>query len=276
MKVKFGLLAAPVIAAAFAACTSDSTGRVSLAMSSVRPGGPAPSATVFGGVASPSVVTAGDSTVISMGNDTIVIRSAELVLREVELKRVEAQECDNVEGNDDCDEFETGPFLVALPLGTTATETVVSIDAAPGMYDELQFKIHKPEDDSSGDDAFLAAHPTFARISIRVTGTYSQAGTRSDFTYESDLNAEQEVLLSPPLTVTEGQPANVTLRIDIASWFLNAAGSALVNPATANKGQPNEQVVENRIQASIDAFRDDDHDGHDDDDVNDDNSGPGI
>jgi hypothetical protein len=264
MKVKLGLLAASILAAV-TACTTDSTGRVSLALSSIRPAGPSPSATVFGGIASPSVVTAGDSTVISMGNDTIIVRSAKLVLREVELKRVEAQECDNVEGNDDCDEFETGPFLVALPLGTTATETVVSIDAAPGMYDELEFQIHKPEDDSSDDDAFLAANPTFAGISIRVTGTYSQAGSRSDFTYESDLNAEQEILLSPPLTVSEGQPANVTLRIDISSWFLNAAGDALVNPATANKGQPNEQVVENRIQASIDAFRDDDHNGHDDD-----------
>jgi hypothetical protein len=200
-----------------------------------------------------------------MGNDTIIVRSAELVLREVKLKRVEAQECDEVEGNGDCDEFETGPFLVSLPLGTTATETVVSVDAAPGMYDELEFGIHKPEDDSSDDDAFLAANPTFARISIRVTGTYSQAGSRSDFTYESDLNAQQEILLSPPLTVNEGQPANVTLRIDISTWFLNGAGSALVDPATANKGQPNEQVVENRIQASIDAFRDDDHNGHDDD-----------
>lgn len=265
MSLKSGLLVAPLAAALFAACTTDSTGRVSLALSSIRPGSPSPSATIFGGAASPTVVTAGDSTVIAMGNDTIIIRSAELVLKEVELKRVEAQECDSVEGNDDCDEFEVGPFLVALPLGTTATATVVSIDAAPGMYDELQFKIHKPEDDAAEDDAFLAANPTFARISIRVTGTYSQAGTRSDFTYESDLNAEQETLLSPPLTVSEGQPVNVTLRIDIAGWFLNAAGDALVNPATANKGQPNEQVVENRIQASIDAFRDDDHNGHDDD-----------
>jgi hypothetical protein len=276
MNRTLGLAAALVLAAALAACTTDSTGRVSLALSSIRPSTPSPSATVFGGAASRTVVTAGDSTVIAMGNDTIIIRSAELVLKQVELKRVEAQDCDNVEGNDDCDEFQVGPFLVALPLGTTATETVVSIDAAPGMYDKFEFKIHKPEDDSVADDAFIAANPTFAGISIRVTGTYSQAGTRGDFTYESDLNAEQEILLSPPLTVSEGQPANVTLRIDISSWFLNAAGDALVNPATANKGQPNEQVVENRIQASIDAFRDDDHDGHDDDDVNDDNSGPGI
>ena len=264
MKLNLGFLAAPIVAAVFTACTSDSAGRVSLAVSSVRPG-TTPSATMFGGGASPSVVTAGDSTVIALGNDTIIVRSAELVLREVELKKVEAEGCDDIEGNDDCDEFETGSILVALPLGTTATETVVSIDAPPGMYDELAFKIHKPEDDSAEDDAFLASNPTFAGVSIRVTGTYSQAGSRSDFKYESDLNAEQEIQLVPPLTVSEGQPVNVTLRIDISTWFLNGAGTALVNPATANKGQANEQVVENRIQASIDAFRDDDHDGHDDD-----------
>lgn len=265
MKSKLGFLAGSLVAMVFTACTSDNTGRVSLALSSIRPGTPAPSATLLGGAPSPSVVTAGDSTMIVMGNDTIIIRSAELVLREVELKKVEAEGCDDIAGNGDCDEFETGSLLVALPLGTTATETVVSVDAPPGTYDELKFKIHKPEDDSAEDDAFLAANPTFAGVSIRVKGTFSQAGSRSDFTYESDLNAEQEIQLSPPLTVSDGQPANVTLRIDISTWFLNQAGTALVDPASANKGQPNEQVVENRIQASIDAFRDDDHNGHDDD-----------
>jgi hypothetical protein len=198
-----------------------------------------------------------------MGSDTIIVRSAELVVREVELKRVEAEGCDDVVGNGDCDEFETGAVLAALPLGTTATETVLSIDAPAGMYDELEFKIHKPEAPEDAD--FLAANPTFAGVSIRVKGTYSQAGTRSDFTFESDLNEDQEIALSPPLTVSEGQPASVTLRIDIASWFLNGAGTALVNPATANKGQANEGVVKDNIEASIDAFRDDDHNGHDDD-----------
>ena len=55
--------------------------------------------------------------------------------------------------------------------------------------------------------------------------------------------------------------------VDIANWFLNAGGTALVDPASANKGQPNESVVRDRIEASIEAFRDDDHDGHDDDGV---------
>jgi hypothetical protein len=257
------IVAAPFVAGLVAACTSDSAGRVSLALSSVRPGTPAPSVALPGATSSPTIITAGDSTIIALGNDTIFVRSAELVVREVELKRVEAEGCDDVVGNDDCDEFETGAVLATLPLGNTATETVVSVDAPAGMYDELEFKIHKPEAPEDAD--FLAANPTFAGLSIRVKGTYSQGGTRSDFTFESDLNEDQEVALSPPLTVSEGQSANVTLRIDIASWFLNGAGTALVNPATANKGQPNEGVVKDNIEASIDAFRDDDHNGHDDD-----------
>lgn len=264
MKSKLGFLAGSLVVLVFTACTSDSTGRVSLAMSSVRPGTAAPSPAIFGSAASPSVVTAGDSTVISMGADTIVLRSVEMVVREVELKRVEAEGCDSVSGNDDCEEFETGTTLVSPPLGATATETVISINAPPGQYDQLEFKIHKPEDNSE-DAAFLAANPSFAGVSIRVTGTYSQAGTRSDFTFTSDLNASQEVLLSPPLTVADGQAANVTLRVDVSTWFVNGAGTSLVNPATANKGQANEGVVKDNIEASIDAFRDDDHNGHDDD-----------
>jgi hypothetical protein len=131
------------------------------------------------------------------------------------------------------------------------------------MYDELKFEVHKPE--SSNDAAFIVTHPDFDGVAIRVTGAYSQAGSRSDFTFTSELTAEQQILISPPLTVSDGVATNVTLRVDIGSWFLNAGGTALINPASANKGQVNESVVKDRIQASIDAFRDDNHDGHDDD-----------
>src|SRR5262245_46232753 len=255
-------LVVPLIAGLLVACSTDTTGRLSLSLSSVRPGIPTPSAALSGIAGSPSVATDGDSTVIALGNDTIILRGIAVVLREVELKRVEAAECDSIPDNDDCEEFETGAMLVALPLGNTATETVVSVNAPAGMYDELEFEVHKPE--APDDAAFLALNPTFDGVSIRVTGTYSQAGSRSNFVFESDLNEKQEVLLSPPLTVSDGQAANLTLRIDISTWFLNAGGTALVDPATANKGQPNENVVRDRIQASIDAFRDDDHDGHDD------------
>jgi len=246
-----------------AACSENTTGALSLALTTARPIG-APLATAPGAItAAPRVTTAGDSTVIVLGNDTIILRSVEVVLREIELERVEVADCDSIMDNDDCEKFETGPVLAALPLGTAATETMITVNAPPGMYDELEFEIHKAS--SSDDAAFIAAHPAFNGISIRVTGTYSQAGTRSDFVFTSELDLEQEIVLSPPLTVSEGTPTNVTLRLDVSTWFLNGAGTALVDPATGNKGQANESVVTGHIHDSVDAFHDDDRDGHDDD-----------
>lgn len=217
-----------------------------------------------------SVVQAGDSTVVALGNDTVIIRSVELVLREIELERVDAPaDCDSTAaGQDDaCEEFTVGVQLVALPLGN-ATDKVITIDAPAGLYDEVEFDIHKPE--SSNDAAFIAAHPDFDGVSIRVTGTYSQAGSRSDFVYTTDLDKEQEQALIPPLDVTAGGPVNVTLRVDIASWFLTESGLSLVDPATANQGGQNEGVVKNNIEQSIEAFHDDDSDGLDDDSEDDD------
>ena len=261
MKRHVGMVAA-LAAFTLIACSDNTAGRLSLALTS-RPANPPAASSPLQSFGAPTVTTAGDSSVIAMGNDTIVVRSIELVLREIELKRVEVVECDSVPDNDDCEEFEVGPVVVSVPLGGVATETMVSILAPAGLYNRLEFEIHKPE--SSNDAAFIAAHPDFNGVSIRVTGTYSQAGTRSDFVYTSDLGAEQEVFIDPPLTVADGVATNVTLRVDIGSWFLNAGATALVDPATANKGQPNESVVKDRIQASLDAFHDDDHDGHDDD-----------
>ena len=254
----------PLVMLTAAACSDSTTGAVSLALTTVRPLGVPLGSAPSSITPAPQVTTAGDSTVIVLANDTIILRSVELVLREIELKAVEDEACDSIADNDDCEEFETGPVLVSLSLGTTATETMISVNAPPGQYDELEFEIHKPSD--SDEAAFIAAHPAFDGVSIRVMGTYSQAGTRSDFTFTSDLNAEQEIDLAPPITVSEGAATTVTLRVDVATWFLNAAGTALIDPASANQGQANEGVVQDRIEASIDAFRDDDHDGHDDDD----------
>src|SRR5258706_10620010 len=263
MKTRLLPLSIPLLLLATAACSDSTTGTVSLALTSARPAGAPLGTAPVGIAATPQVTTAGDSTVIALGNDTIILRSVELVLREIELKAVEDAACDTIADNDDCEEFETGPVLVSLPLGATATETMISVSAPAGQYDKLEFKIHKPSD--SDQAAVIAAHPDFNGVSIRVTGTYSQAGTRSALVFTSDLDAEQEVELRPPLTVSAGAGTDVTLRVDVATWFLNAGGTALVAPAPRNTGQPNEGVVGDRIEASFDAFRDEDHDGHDDD-----------
>jgi hypothetical protein len=252
-------LVALALSLAVGACSDSNTGTVSFALTARQAAAPSATAAFSSVAAAPSVAATGDSTVIMLGNDSIIIRSAQLVLRKVELKRSDVASCDAVAGNDDCEEFETGATLVTLPLGSATIAQQVSVAAPPGTFSALEFEIHKPS--SSEDAAFITANPDFATISIRVTGTYSQAGTRSAFTFTSDVDQNEEATLPSPVTVQAGQALNVTLRVDISGWYLNAAKTALVDPASANQGGANESVVANNIQTSFQAFEDDNHDG---------------
>ena len=248
--MKYALTA--VTAVLIAGACSDGAGpagdrTVSLSLTSAGAGAPA-GAPRFS-------VAAGDT--MRVGSDILVIDRVQIVLREIELKRVNHDACDSIVGDDDsCEEFEIGPILVDLPLGG-AVETVLSVAIDTGTYGELEFELHKPEDD---DTAFLSAHPDFAETTIRVTGSFN--GTA--FVYETDLNVEQELDLVPPLTITDAAVAtNVTLRVDLSGWFL--VGGTLVNPQTANKGGQNEGVVNENVKNSFKAFEDHDRDGDDSD-----------
>jgi hypothetical protein len=200
----------------------------------------------------------GDPVEYTDGTNTLVISSVEMVVKEVELEPEEdASGCDDGESEDNCEEIESGPFLFDLPLTGGAT-SVITVEVVPGTYDEFEFKIHKPEDDD-GDDTFLADHPDFEGVSIRVQGTWNGAA----FIYETDLSAEQELELVPPLVVTDAGTSDITLFIDVGTWFRFSDG-LLIDPSTANEGGANESTVENNIEQSFDTFEDDDHDGHDD------------
>ena len=282
MKRAMLLLAVPVV---LAACSADrggpnvAMGRVNLAVSGQR--------SMFAST-STSVILAGDSTKITADSDTVIVRSVDLVVRRIELKPVETAACDTVgdggehgdsaehadtgsehpdtAGDDGeaerdregCEEIKGGPVLVSLPLGDTAVMALVSVAAPAGQYDALEFKIHAPR--LPRDSAFLAANPGFDSISIKVTGTFSHKGTRTDFTFTSALEGEEEVDISPPLVVDASGTANVTLRFDIAGWFAGPGGVGVVDPGNAANGG----LINENIHRSINAFEDDNHDGHDD------------
>lgn len=235
-----------------AACSDGSgpgsTGRQVSFQLATRASGPAPA---------PGMASLAGTETIALGNDTIVVTQVELVLRQIELKRVGGLVCDTTVVGDDCEELKTGPVLLDLPLGAgAARQFTVPVDT--GSYGKIEFEIHKPS--RSDDAAFLAQHPAFDGVSIRMTGTYN--GT--PFTYTSDLDVEQEADLVPPLTVTDTNGANLTLFVDLSTWFANQQGTGLIDPASANKGGAFESEVKNNIEASFKAFEDDDRDGHDD------------
>ena len=125
------------------------------------------------------------------------------MLREIELKRVESTSGCGDSEHDGCEKLELGPILLDLPLGGTGgAARSFSVAVAAGSYDEIEFEIHKPSDDDASDAAFLQAHPDFAGVSVKVDRHLQR---RSRSATSSDLNAEEEIELNPPL-VTQPSP----------------------------------------------------------------------
>ena len=228
------------------------------------------------------------SDTLTDASHTLVLDSVQLVLRDIRFKRVEETACDGDDDStesgglrlaasrhdslhhgdggghdgqaDGCEVFNAGPYLLDVPLDTAVSKAfAVAVDT--GTYDQVRIKVHKPSH-SGGDpkDAqFLASHPEFDDVSVRVVGSFN--GT--PFVFVQDIEAEQRMDFVPALVVADSvSNINVTLKVDLAGWFSDGAGS-LVDPATANKGGANDHLVQDNIRDSFHAFRDDDRDGVD-------------
>ncbi len=212
-----------------------------------------------------STSSAKSQTFTDASGNTLTIDQAELILREIEFEREDDGEC---EGNDDdgCEKIEQGPVLVRVPLDGSAPQTVLEAALPEGLWDEVEFEVHKLERDDASDRVFLDDTGFPEGVSIRVQGVWTPAGgSATPYTYISDLNEEQEIELEPPMQVTADRPANVTFRVDIDRWFRQSGGT-LVNPERGNDDRDLESLIEDNIEASIEAFEDDDRDGDDDDD----------
>jgi hypothetical protein len=204
----------------------------------------------------PSTLTSAADFIQTNGADTLILTRVAIVLSEIEIERVEETECAAGEEEDNCEEFELGPILLELDLNG-GVKQLVSAMIPPGSYDELEFEIDKPDDDDAADSLFVAANPDFADVSIRVEGTWNG----EPFLFTQDVDEEQELDLSPPLVIEdEGAALNLTLLLDLSTWFVRGDGS-LLDPRSALTGQVNEGLVEDNIKRSIEVFEDDDQDG---------------
>lgn len=234
-----------VVVLALAGCgerrAHEASGTVALRLAT-RPEAPAPV----------TARSAGDSTILSLGRDSIIIRRAELMVKDILLAPIESGECDPEEEEEECAAVETAPLRLPLPLNErTGPPIKAAVRAA--KYIVFHFAFSVPE---AGQNA--------AGASIRVEGTYSRAGKRTPFVYTSALSEEHETALLPGVTVAADSTTSMTLRFNLAAWFLNAEKKALIDPATANAGGPNQQLVHDNIRMSIAAFRDENFDGLDD------------
>ncbi len=253
-------LTATLVAGTVAAC-SESTSpafsgqSMSLSFAGTAPPGVSPSVS---GVMSVQNILA-DTLVQVNGTDTLKITSAQVVMRRISLKRVESSSvnCDTMPetAQNSCEEFTIRALLVSLPL-VQGVQTALSVPVDSGHYQGVEFKIHKPGNDSI-DLAFKAANPGFDSISIKVTGLFNGV----PFTFVSQMDVEQEFDFPTPLVVdASGTATNLTLRLNLATWFVNSGTGALINPTSANPGGANSGLVNSNIQHSAKAFEDKNHD----------------
>lgn len=244
--------AALLALAALSAC-SDSTGS----------GGTRPLSLSFSTASTTSRSASADLLTVTAGADPIVITRAQIVLSRTELEREGATCTTAPAGEDDeseCPEVKLGPMLVDLPVDAS-TKGVLAVSLPAGTYTELETRIDAVSSESDGDNAtasaFLAANPQFRGVSVRVEGTYNG----QPFVYTSAVESELELEFNPPVVIDAAN--NVTVHVDLASWFRRADGTS-IDPRTATAGSTNRQVVDENIKRSFHAFGDDDRDGRDD------------
>lgn len=209
---------------------------------------------------------AGNIVLVGLAQDTMVISKLEMVLSHVKLRRVGVTTCpDSMPASSQrgrshdaggCSRLDLGPMLMDMPLGGSSTSPL-AVTVPAGTYHEFEFElgdINTKATATQVEKDFLAAHPEFRDVTVRVTGTYK--GTA--FTFTSKAQTEVEFEFEPSLTVETGVNDNVSTTVDLAAWFKDASG-AIVAPTVSNQVR-----IDQNILSSFSAFGDKDRDGKED------------
>jgi hypothetical protein len=206
----------------------------------------------------PATSTVSASIQIGTGANSLTINQAQIVLSKIELSP--SGTCATASEKDDCDELQAGPAIVDLPVDGT-TKVVLDGAVPPGKYNGLHAKLDavKPDEDEPGVSAFLVAHPDWKGISVKVTGVFTDAKSQThNFTFASEADAEIEAAFQPAITVATST-SNITVSVDVASWFKDKAG-AVIDPTDPANARP----IDHNVQRSFRTFEDHDRDGIDD------------
>lgn len=242
------LILCGVAALSFGAATacSDATGsrRVPLSLSfSTKSFGAKPNVmSPFGFKADLVVGTPGD----------LVLTKAHVIVDGIELSHNDGPNCEGT-GEFECEDFEQSAQLVEIPLAN-GVNTQLTVPVPEGTYERLDAHIRVPESVDASIATFIAAHPEFAGKSVRVEGKYK--GT--PFIYTAPIDAQLELKFNTPLVVSSTSK-NITVDVDVASWFKNSAGVALDPADPANAA-----TIAANIRRSFNVFEDDNEDGESD------------
>ena len=191
---------------------------------------------------------------------TVRISSAKVVLSRIELASDAACANDAIDDADEADDatetpdqpeanapdtentdehdcaVQVDPVTVDLPLDG-ATKVILDALVPAGTYTGVRANLEH----------------------VNVIGVFTDpGGTDHAFTFTSDVEAGLSVDFASPVTV-DANSKNLTVDVDVSSWFKDASG-AVLDPTNA----ANQEAIEHAVRASLRAFEDDNQDGQDD------------
>ena len=170
----------------------------------------------------------------------MVLEEDQLVITEVKMF-IEEMELDGTSGTKD---FEVENFIINLPLDGSPL-ILTRGELPPGLYDEFEMEIEKPDDDVDVSD------PEFRD----ETGSYSMVIKGSyegeDFTFRSQEDFEINIDLFPPLEIEESETSVMVITVDVSGWFKGQDGETL-DPKDFN----NTERINDNIEHSFEAFED--------------------
>jgi len=148
--------------------------------------------------------------------DTLTLTSVKVLVKHLELET-------DIDDNDELEdslEFESKPFVIEFNADTQ-NYTIEKRLPVNGTYDEVEVEIEGlDEDDAPIDTIFGQGNQEY---SIVARGTYNG----EEFLFHTDIEAELELELNPPIKIDGENPVNVDLHVTVADWFVNAAGEPI-------------------------------------------------
>lgn len=210
--------------------------------------------------------------------DSLVIDSAIVVLARIKFEShldsadVDSSESDSleVEEEDELNVKFRGPFVVHI-------RDMISVDFAnetlpPGIYDRIKFKIHRlspgeryEDSDEHNGNALWGGDLPYGS-SIVVWGSVLKGGVWTPFEFKFDTELEFQVR-GNFVVEEEASSVNIAMNFDMTQWFVNPFNGSLLDPTDLS-----ETTRELFLRAIKKAFgqgrcgRDDDEDGHPDED----------
>ena len=168
------------------------------------------------------------------------VQENELIITEIKMF-IEEMELDGTRGTKD---FEVENFIVDLPLDGSPL-ILTNGELPPGLYDEFELEIEKPDDDVHVTDRDFRDET--GSYSLVVKGTYQG----EDFIFRSREDFEIEMDLFPPLVIEESGTSVLVVSVDVSEWFKGWDGETL-DP----KDFRNTERINDNIERSFEAFED--------------------